>query len=536
MKRIEKKCRAGFLLLSMLFYVTGCNNNVMQENALNEDGKVAITVHIGTEAWNVAQTNTPTKSIASKATIPFKAGCITAILEPASDAQTRATPLPTGTKFRVILYKENDVSATGYISHKDCKIGSTAPVFELYPGSTYTFVCYTYGTSADLPAFNKDVTAVSTTTATQNLMYVKQNHTIGDNYHALTLNLVHVFSKITAIADATADDYKIKACNATFATSYEATMSLTDGSLTKGSSITPNVAWLSLDATKITSQPLYVYTNDNSVNLNFNSITIDDHTLNNVKITFNQILEVNKTYTLKVFFSQKGVGGTKLSNLSVYWAPGNLIGTPNGDGTFSYSFASTREYYSGDVNGGDYWCWSTASPMVHIKDTTTTAYVDACQLVPPAGTWRLPTKEEFMILGNQTNSVWTTRENSINGRYFGTDVVPTSGTVDNFLFLPAAGYIFSEGESSSFILDCNSSGSYWASDNGEATWCQFYPAGFGGYVSVDYMKQFGVNLYNQGASIRCVTDYKTTDSSIKIGDWIQDDTEWNGGTQTYIKN
>lgn len=285
---------------------------------------------------------------------------------------------------------------------------------------------------------------------------------------------------------------------------------------------------------------MYVYTDDNTVSLNFNSITIDDHTLNNIKITFNQTLEVNKAYTLKVFFIQKkGAGGTKLSNLSAYWAPGNLIGTPNGDGTFSYSFASTREYYSGDVNGGDYWCWSTASPMVHIKDTTATAYVDPCQLVPPAGTWRLPTKLEFQVLDASTSSVWATRGDGITGRYFGTSVVPAAGTEENFLFLPAAGFRYAhltEGLSMVEILLTNTAGCYWASDDGKAAWCEFNHVGVCGVTSEDELNTVNISTLNFSAAIRCVTDYKTTDSSIKIGDWIQDDTEWNGGTQTYIKN
>lgn len=524
MKRIKRTCRVWILLLCAFSFLMSCDNNV-QEDALNGEGKVPVTVNVDGGVWNMEQGGNQTKSLVQKAIIPVKTGCITATLETSTDVQTRATGLASGVKYRIIIYRENDISATGYISHTDCTAGGTAPVFYLLPACTYTFVCYTYGTTTELPAFSKDVATVTASPLTHNLMYCKKNIKITDATNVFAMELSHLFSKITVVADATSDDYNIKACSAVFAPNYQATMSLADGSLVKGSSITQPVTWPSLNDIKITSSPILVHAGGETVSLNFSSITIADYVLTNMNITFAQTLEANKNYTLKVMFNSKNNGGIKVPGQSIYWAPGNLIGTSNGDGTFSYSFASTQEYYSGVWNGGDYWSCGESDPTDYTYDESDTTYVDPCRLVSPAGTWRLPTSDEFQALRKNLGNdlIWTTK-NGIYGRYFGTSVVPASGTEDNYLFLPAAGFRYTPDLVR--VLYMGETGDYW------------FAGMLGNYYHFDSTSDQMISMFSSvyGLSIRCVTEYKTTDSSIKIGDWTQDGSEWNGGTQTYIKN
>ena len=64
--------------------------------------------------------------------------------------------------------------------------------------------------------------------------------------------------------------------------------------------------------------------------------------------------------------------------------------------------------------------------------------------------WRMPTKEEWQELYNNTTVTWTT-QNGVNGRLF-------TASNGNSLFLPAAGYRY-DGS----LYDAGSYGYYWSS-------------------------------------------------------------------------
>ena len=66
------------------------------------------------------------------------------------------------------------------------------------------------------------------------------------------------------------------------------------------------------------------------------------------------------------------------------------------------------------------------------------------------GNWRMPTKEEFQELYNNTTHTWTT-QNGVNGRLF-------TAANGNSLFLPAAGFRYD-----SSLYEAGSHGNYWSS-------------------------------------------------------------------------
>ena len=118
---------------------------------------------------------------------------------------------------------------------------------------------------------------------------------------------------------------------------------------------------------------------------------------------------------------------------------------------------------------GDYFAWGETQP----KDTynwSTYQYYDGSNVTKYTGSdglttllpeddaatanwgsdWRMPTKEEWQELYNNTTVTWTT-QNGVNGRLF-------TASNGNSLFLPAAGC-----RSSSSLYDAGSNGYYWSS-------------------------------------------------------------------------
>lgn len=192
------------------------------------------------------------------------------------------------------------------------------------------------------------------------------------------------------------------------------------------------------------------------------------------------------------------------------WAPGNLIATSKGDGTFNYSFASTQEYYSGTWNGDDYFCWNTLSPTVTSSTNITTTYdasTDPCRQVVSDGIWRMPTNTELAALKN-AGSVWTTKS-GINGRYFGITTVPASGAESKYLFLPAAGYRDKE---STTMNQTGESGYYWSgTPNGTTTAYRLY--------FNNNNAETNTGNYSHGHTLRCVLDIPKLNSSVNDSGW-----------------
>ena len=118
---------------------------------------------------------------------------------------------------------------------------------------------------------------------------------------------------------------------------------------------------------------------------------------------------------------------------------------------------------------GDYFAWDETQPK-DTYDWSTYQYYDGSNVTKYTGSdglttllpeddaatanwgsdWRMPTKEEWQELYNNTTVTWTT-QNGVNGRLF-------TASNGNSLFLPAAGC-----RSSSYLYDAGSNGYYWSS-------------------------------------------------------------------------
>ena len=105
--------------------------------------------------------------------------------------------------------------------------------------------------------------------------------------------------------------------------------------------------------------------------------------------------------------------------------------------------------------------------------------------------WRMPTREEFGELYNNTTKTWTT-QNGVNGWLF-------TASNGNSLFLPAAGYRYG-----SSLGDAGGNGYYWSSWLNTAA---SYTAWELGFYSVDYGMYTSTRYY--GYSVRAVRSSPT---------------------------
>src|SRR5574344_427117 len=432
-----KKNKFNYLVALSLFlasgFLFGCGSDdtaVYEANNYNNPSvPVSITVSGDDWASDESITRSGSSSI-EKVIVPMDNGySLCATLEPAAESQTRATAVVTGVRYRVVAYRNGVVSAANYVNHADYEVGGASGQLLLPVNCTYTLVCYSYGSAAALPAFDKNSTDIAVTSS-NDMLYCKKDITVTDVNTSFSILFSHLFSKVTVIADASVDGYNVTACTGSLSPNYSATASLVDGSLVKGTSAAKSLGWSSLGTPVVTSDAAVVYTAGETVTFTiaktiFASVPVSG--VGNKSVTFTgKTMEPGKSYVIRLSFVQK-----------VVWAMTNLRSLDSG---VTFSFYPNAYDYSGVWNGGDYFCWNTLDPLSLTHSNSTATYdpaTDPCRQVAPAGSWRLPTKAEQEAL-IAIGSVWGTYGGK-NGRFFGTTTVPAEADKSKYVFMPAAG-------------------------------------------------------------------------------------------------
>lgn len=191
----------------------------------------------------------------------------------------------------------------------------------------------------------------------------------------------------------------------------------------------------------------------------------------------------------------------EVGGLDFLIAPANLVGTKQADGTITYAFAEEQGWYSGQPDGGDYFCWNELDPTKYdIKQSSWDDARDPCRQLP-GGKWHTPTTAQTQALAKAKHiqGTWTKADGTtVSGMYFGTDTKPTPAVQNTFVFLSYAGSRYNHG-----IMDEGGSvGHYWSntrfgSEDAYELWMR------NSYVSGgrdNYMSQ------KNGQSLRCVQD------------------------------
>ena len=497
-----KKNKFNYLVALSLFlasgFLFGCGSDdtaVYEANNYNNPS-VPVSISVSGADWFSDESSTRSGSSSIETVIvPMDNGySLCATLEPAAESQTRATAVVAGVRYRVVAYRNGVVSAANYVNHADYEVGGASGQLLLPVNCTYTLVCYSYGSAAALPAFDKNSTDIAVTSS-NDMLYCKKDITVTDVNTSFSILFSHLFSKVTVIADASVDGYNVTACTGSLSPNYSATASLVDGSLVKGTSTAKTLSWPSLGTPVVTSDAAVVYTAGETVTLTFATLSIASSpvtNLTNKSITFTgKTMAQGKSYTLRVTFKQ--APGIVVPGINVYWAKGNVRSLDSGA---TFSFYPNQYDYSGVGNGGDYFCWNTLNPLSLTSSNTTATYdpaTDPCTKVAPAGTWRTPTKAEQNAL-IAAGSAWG-QYNGINGRFFGTTTVPADKS--KYVFMPAAGY--RSNGSATAMVNVGTNGYCWSATPGGTTGA--YSLSFGSTIAIT-----GNLNRNSGFPVRCVSD------------------------------
>lgn len=298
-----------------------------------------------------------------------------------------------------------------YGSYTDNKIPLTAQVYDLKKDVFCDFnggenVCATYPSAAFV--------------LKSQYALIKLQLTLDNNYNAATAALTHI--RLQSTPDGTFLQSAV----------VDAGGNGEMGEENYASTLIPVTATLSkTTATEIKLLVPEQYVSDTKLDIVF---TVDE-ALRKISIPaakFTPVAGVNNAYrlqrgysytipvTLTNSYNAEGIPIIYNGTIQGYWAPGNLIATPNSDGTYSYRFAGEQGYCEEEVEFS-YFAWNALTPDAKTHSGTTFDNTkDPCQLV--GSEWRTPHAMDFAYLQNATKSkvsVWIMDNGTtVNGRYY----------------------------------------------------------------------------------------------------------------------
>ena len=180
------------------------------------------------------------------------------------------------------------------------------------------------------------------------------------------------------------------------------------------------------------------------------------------------------------------------------WATCNVgATTPEGYGDYfawgetqpkSYYDWSTYKYCNGDYYKLTKYCDESDLGYNGFTDNLTILLPEDDAATANWGNdWRMPTKEEWQELYQNTTHIWTT-QNGVNGRLF-------TASNGNSLFLPAAGF-----RRDSYLYSVGSNGNYWSSSlyTGHPSGAWYF------YFNSDYYYMDRYDYRGVGLSFRAV--------------------------------
>jgi len=401
---------------------------------------------------------------------------VAAVSGPAAAVAVRE-PLAQGVRYRLLIYDE----AGNYVTEEDYTAGGPKPELRLDGGSSYTFVCYSIGSTSALPEVTNAQTLSDALFAgidgSTDFMYYQGVLTLATGSNDLDIVLAHKFSAITVVVDAS-DVGNITAVSNTRITPHYSAISIqmSNGLITYQTAASNGspVAFPEGTGTTKTSFATIVASplTENGV-LTIGSMTIAGTTRTNLSVSGLSIVP-GQRYALNLTLA----GG-------IVWAPSDLRQASSfwvildGQESEGENFQKSQAYPFNDLI-----TWpEDRDPCTRVNTGSYASYA-----------WRTPSRSDFDRLiagGYQAGSV-----NGVNGYWF-----PTQG---NGVFLPFYGYrIHYDDGSDTGSWDHNAEG-------GSAGWYLFLNPD----ASEPTVLTFGANKdlamisssSNMGYKVRCIRD------------------------------
>lgn len=370
---------------------------------------------------------------------------------PTGQVTTRWTNLDDGIIFRVIAYKcasAANITTANYAGYGDYKLSGTtvqATKNLVLPIGTYTFVCYSYGNSTAIPAFNNSTTSVSATNGQNFMTCVKPNITInitGSKYTLSNIVFTHQCVRYRILAKAQSERMgNITACSGTLTLpNNSATYSFTNDAFTTNKVAgNLNVSWNNSNAMTAYSNYVYILpVSSQNITMSLNP-TIGGKAFSGKSTTLSSLtFSKNKTYYSTLSFTTTQgyiVGGA-------FWANGNLYYNGN------FGFYGNTYDINSDRNL-NFWRWGSLYPTGAFVDSPTWPQAnDPCRKVSPVNSWRLPKAAEYSSLLN-CSMAYTTLNSKVGL------------LINNILFFPSSGYY--AGNAPDYFIS-SERGLYWTED------------------------------------------------------------------------
>lgn len=287
-----------------------------------------------------------------------------ASLIPVSATSTRSTAqekFPPGIKYNVVVYNKATgayVTQRAYISGNE---GTSKETLIPLPVAQYTFICYSVGSSTDLPAIDTTQTINNASIAAsgeQDLMFFETDASVSATATTyLQVVMRHKFSQVTVSLDSKDIDQIYQISAAMYPQRVGGTLALANGnvtfandSLTEGAIMNFSPPGDSLASTRIVCTPTTT-----EARFNISSLTIGANTKTNLsvgpftivpEVRYMLDLTVTRCYTFETVGSENIMMNETIESQTKTW---NIQGMP--DGGFQLDIYSVDNSFNMTING-----------------------------------------------------------------------------------------------------------------------------------------------------------------------------------------
>lgn len=396
-------------------------------------------------------------------------------VQPEPSVKTRATLA--NVRFRLLAYKTS-ISASNYAGQCDYLTNGSGvaaaqtAAMKLSPGN-YVFVCYSYGTNADLPAFNGSSETTISVVNGQDFMTwqsAKVNVTLNASgqYTLSGITFTRLCSQLEICVKAAgfSGNNNITYCAGTVSglsnTPAKWSVGASDIS-TSGTSGSVEITWPSINnTTAVSNRVIVLPASSRQVTVKLTKLSIKDNPNfdNKVSVT-TPARQFSKQGSYRITLT---IEPNYIPACSYMWAKGNL--------SSSGVVEATQDTYGG------YFGWNTLSTAKNqYNGGSYSVNNDPCYMVEPRGTWYTPSQNQLLNLINCNRS-----PSSGTGMYF----------ADNKIYLKYGGLRNESGE----IIVRDRFAYYWSRDSEDN--------GSGHSLYIGYSVTVSAYSRSNGHLVRCV--------------------------------